>query len=592
MPTSTLAAASGPDAPMVISSQDDPARARGRARDRAIVIALLVSVLFVAIAIVWPVLAVVGTALTEDAIPIFRRYLTPPQDQIIINTVILGTVVATVGTSIAFLFAFVQVRVPAPRWLKRVLHVIALLPIVSPPFALAIAAISLFGRSGIITRDLLGLRVDIYGLPGLTLVMSLSFFPVAYVSLMGLMRALDPALDEAAANLGSSKWRTFRKVTLPLLLPGIASGFLLLFVEALADLGNPIVLGGNFTVLSSRLYIAIIGQYDMLTGSVLAVLLLVPSLIVYFVHRYYAERSSVVSVTGKPTGRPTEVTGRVSRGILVGGACLVAALVALLYGTIVLGSFTKLLGVDHTFTLKNYEAVLFGYGTKAVTDTTLLASIATPLAGILGVIIAFLVIRGRFRGRGALDFGTMLGVAVPGTIFGIGYLLVFNVPLQVAGITIIPKLTGGAALLGGALAILLVYVVRSAPGGLRAGAASLQQIDPSIEEASVSLGADQATTFRKVVLPLIKPAFLSGLIYSFARSMTAISAVIFLTTPQVRIMTQQILNEVDSARYGNAYAYCVILILIVLAAIALLSLGVGSSTKAERMPSIDVGASR
>ena len=108
----------------------------------------------------------------------------------------------------------------------------------------------------------------------------------------------------------------------------------------------------------------------------------------------------------------------------------------------------------------------------------------------------------------------------------------------------------------------------------------------------MSLGADQATTFRKVVLPLIKPAFLSGLIYSFARSMTAISAVIFLTTPQVRIMTAQILNEVDSARYGNAYAYCVILILIVLAAIALLSLVVGSTTKAERMPAVDVAASR
>lgn len=592
METSRLVAAGGPDAPPLADIPDDPARARRRAVDRAILVALAVSVLFVGLAIVWPVLAVVGTALTEEAFPIFRRYLTPPQDQIIINTVILGTVVATVGTAVAFLFAFVQVRVPGPRWLKRVLHVLALLPIVSPPFALAIAAISLFGRSGIITRDLLGLRVDIYGLPGLTLVMSLSFFPVAYVSLMGLMRALDPALDEAAANLGSSRWRTFRKVTLPLLLPGLASGFLLLFVEALADLGNPIVLGGNFTVLSSRLYIAIIGQYDMLTGSVLAVLLLVPSLIVYFVHRYYAERSSVVSVTGKPTGQPMEVTGRAARWTLLTVTCLVAGLIVLLYGTIVLGSFTKLLGVDHTFTLKNYEAVLFGYGTKAVTDTTLLAGIATPLAGLLGVIIAFLVVRGRFVGRGALDFGTMLGVAVPGTILGIGYLLVFNVPLVIAGVTVIPKLTGGAALLGGALAILLVYIVRSAPGGLRSGAASLQQIDPSIEEASVSLGADQATTFRKVVLPLIRPAFLSGLIYSFARSMTAISAVIFLTTPQVRIMTQQILNEVDAARYGNAYAYCVILILIVLAAIALLSVVVGSTTRAERSPSVTVGASR
>ncbi len=568
------------------------ARPRRRAIDPAIAIALVVAVAFVLIAIVWPVLMVVGTALSADAIPIFQRYLRPPQNQILINTVVLGVVVATVGTAIAFLFAFVQVRVPAPRPIKTTLHVLALLPIVSPPFALAIAAISLFGRSGIITRDLLGLRVDIYGLPGLTLVMSLSFFPVAYVSLAGLMRSLDPALDEAAANLGSSRWRVFRTVTLPLLLPGMASGFLLLFVEALADLGNPLVLGGNFTVLSSRLYIAIIGEYNMLSGSVLAVLLLVPSLIVYFVHRYYAERASVVSVTGKPTGRLTEVTGRPARYALLGAAMAVAGLITLLYLTILLGSFTKLLGVDNSFTLKNYEAVLFGYGIQAVQDTTLLASIATPLAGLLGIIIAFLVVRGRFIGRGGLDFGTMLGVAVPGTIFGIGYLMAFNVPTQIAGFTVFPKLTGGAAVLGGALAILMVFVVRSAPGGLRAGTASLQQIDPSIEEASVSLGANQTQTFRKIVLPLIKPAFLSGLIYSFARSMTAISAIIFLTTPQTRIMTQQILNETDAARYGNAYAYCVILILIVLAAMGLLTVLVGSTVRSDRNPSVELAANR
>ena len=199
---------------------------------------------------------------------------------------------------------------PLPRLLKRFMHLMALLPIVSPPFALALSAIVLFGRSGIITRDLLGLDFNIYGLQGMVLVMSLSFFPVAYISLSGLMRALDPALDEAATNLGASRWQTFRTVMLPLLLPGIASGFLLLFVEALADLGNPIVLGGNFQVLASRMYLAIIGQYDTLGGAVLGILLLVPSLIVYFVHRYYAERASVVSVTGKPSGRPAELTHR------------------------------------------------------------------------------------------------------------------------------------------------------------------------------------------------------------------------------------------------------------------------------------------
>jgi len=547
-------------------------------------IALVIAIVFVLVAILMPIASMIGTSLTADALPVVERYTVGPQKQILLNTVILGVSVATVGTLIGFLFAYVQVRVPLPRLLKRFMHLMALLPIVSPPFALALSAIVLFGRSGLITRDLLGLDVNIYGLQGMVLVMSLSFFPVAYISLSGLLRALDPALDEAATNLGASRWRTFRTVTLPLLLPGLASGFLLLFVEALADLGNPIVLGGNFQVLASRMYLAIIGQYDTLGGAVLGLLLLAPSLIVYFVHRYYAERASVVSVTGKPSGRPMELTNRPMIVILAGAALFVSLLVLLMYGTIVWGSFTTLVGVNNTLTTKNFEFVLFGYGLEAVSDTVLLAGIATPLAGLLGVVVAFLVVRGRFWGRGALDFGTMLGVAVPGTVFGIGYLLTFNTPVELFGIPIIPKLTGGAGLLGGAIAIVMVYVVRSVPGGLRSGAAALQQVDPTIEEASVSLGASRFTTFRRVVLPLIRPAFLTGLIYSFARSMTAISAIVFLTTPSTRIMTAQILNETNAARFGNALAYCVILIVIVCVAIGVLYAIVGSGTRVDRPP--------
>ena len=194
----------------------------------------------------------------------------------------------------------------------------------------------------------------------------------------------------------------------------------------------------------------------------------------------------------------------------------------------------------------------------------------------------------------------MMGIAVPGTIIGIGYLLVFNDPIQLSlpfltnaegessAITIIPKLTGGRAFLGGAVAIVVVYIVRSVPAALRSGVAALSQIDPSIEEASISLGADNLYTFRNVTLPLIRPAFLTGLIYAFARSMTTISAIIFLTTPRTKIMTHQILNEVEAGRFGNAFAYCVILIGIVLVAIGILYLTVGSTTGAER--SLERGA--
>jgi iron(III) transport system permease protein len=574
----------------------DPQRSRRQAVDPVVFLAILISAGFVLVAIVWPVFKVIGEAFSAEALPVFERYITTAQNQILLNTIVLGISVATLGTFVAFVFAFVQVRVPAPKPLKTLIHVMALLPIVSPPFALAVATISLFGRSGLITRDIFGIRLDIYSWPdlqipgiglqlpplGLTAVMALTFFPIAYIMLMGMMRALDPSLDEAAANLGSSKWRTFRKVTLPLLAPGIASAFLLLFVEALADLGNPLVLGGSYTVLASRMYIAIVGEYNLTAGSVLAVMLLVPALVVYFVHRYYANKASIVSVSGKPSGRHAEIQSRSVRWGLLGAVLAVVGLVILLYGTIVVGSFTQLLGVNHTFTLEHFEAVLFGYGFEAVTDTVTLASIATPVAGLLGVVVAFLVIRRRFWGRGTLDFGVMLGVAIPGTIFGIGYLLAFNTPTEILGITVFPKLTGGAAFLGGAIAITMVFILRSAPGGLRSGTSSLQQIDPSIEEAATSLGSSQQHTFRRITLPLIRPAFLAGLIYSFARAMTAISAVIFLTTPEVRIMTAQILNEVDAARYGNAYAYCVVLIIIVLVAIGILSWLVGSRTDAEQ----------
>lgn len=568
----------------------DPARTRRGATDPGVIAAIVLAASFVLIAIVWPVGKVIGEALSAEAIPVFDRYITSVQNQILLNTVVLGVTVATVGTLVAFVFAYVQVRVPAPRPIKLLIHVMALLPIVSPPFALAVAMISLFGRSGIITRDILGIRLDIYSWPdiaflppaGLTLVMALTFFPIAYIMLMGMMRALDPSLEEAASNLGASKWRTFRKVTLPLLAPGIASAFLLLFVEALADLGNPLVLGGNYTVLASRMYIAIVGEYNLTAGSVLAVMLLVPALFVYFVHRYYSNKASIVSVSGKPAGRHSEIRSRPIRWLLLGVVLGTVGLIVLLYGTIGLGSVTQLLGVNHEFTLEHFEAVLFGYGFQAVTDTVSLASIATPIAGLLGVVVAFLVIRRRFWGRGVLDFGVMLGVAIPGTIFGIGYLLAFNTPTEIFGVTIFPKLTGGAAILGGAIAIVMVFILRAAPGGLRSGTSSLQQIDPSIEEAATSLGSSQQHTFRRVTLPLIRPAFLAGLIYSFARAMTAISAVIFLTTPKVRIMTAQILNEVDAARYGNAFAYCVVLIIIVLIAIGILTFLVGSRTDAEQ----------
>lgn len=554
-----------------------------RAIDPTLAAGLVLAIVFIAVAIIYPLVKILGVAASGEAIPYFDRFLFRPTFQTIIaRTIVLGLAVGVVGTLIGFVWAFVQVRVAAPAWLKRALHIIALVPSVSPPFAVAISMIVLFGRRGMISYGIFGITGDVYGLNGMTIVMAMSFFPVVYLTLVGLMRGLDPAMEEASANLGGSKLRTFVRVTLPMLAPGIASSFLLLFVEAIADLGNPLTIGGDYVVLSARLFIAINGEYDLMAAAVLAVILIVPSLGVYLVQKYFADRASVISITGKPTGSVTLVTDPRVRLPLLAVNGFLAGFIVLVYLTMLAGAFTRLLGIDNSFTLNNFTYVLSGLGSEAMLDTTRLSTISTIIAGFLGMMIAFLVVRMKFTGKGLLDLGTMLGIAVPGTIFGIGYLLAFNDPVKVGEFVLLPKLTGGRAILAGEIAIIMVFIIRSTPAGLRAGVAALQQIDPAIEEASVSLGANRATTFGRITLPLIRPAFLSGLIYAFARSMTTISAVIFLTTPETKIMTQQIYAETDAGRFGNAFAYIVLLIGIVLVVIGMLQALIGLATGAER----------
>ena len=545
-----------------------PKRVRHDVSTRVLII---VVVAILALLIGFPLVKVFSTAFSEAGRTVLTHIVsTTFNRQVIINTVVLGALVGLIGTALGFLLAYAQVRLQFRA--KKLFHLIALMPIVSPPFAVATAVITLFGRRGLISHGLLGWSPNIYGLPGLTIVLSLSFFPVAYMNFKGLLEHLDPALDEAASSLGASRFTIFRTVTLPMMVPGIASSFLLLFVEAIADLANPLAIGGNYTVLASRAYLAITGEYNLGGGAAYCLVLLLPALLVFIVQRYWVSRKDVVSVTGKPAGKPQLVSHGPGRAALITGSSVLVAIIILMYGTVIVGSFIYSLGINNVWTLDNYRAIIHGLGSQAMVTTTVLALIATPIAGVLGMLIAWLVVRKLRRGAGVMDFIGMLGLAVPGTVVGIGYALSFTRAWIVDGRMYFPALSGGRAILGGALAIIMVYVIRSMPSGQRSGVAALQQIDPAIDEASTSLGASGFTTFRKITLPLIRPAFLSGLTYSFARSMTTLSPIIFITTPQTRIMTSQIFAEVDAGRFGHAFAYCTILIIIVMAIIGLLNL--------------------
>jgi iron(III) transport system permease protein len=663
----------------------------------------------------------------------FDSYFGPFSRKVFLDTLIMGFLTATGGTFLGFIFAYAVVRCNIPG--KRFVHLLALVPTVSPPFAIALSTILLFGRNGVISHRLLGITFasgqnDVYGMDGLVFVQIITFFSVAYLILRAMLERLNPSLEEAAESMGAGRFHIFRTVTTPLLIPGIAGSFMLLFVEALADLGNPLFISGNVTVLSAQIFIAVIGEFDYQKASALSLVLLLPTLVVFLVQRYYVNRRSYVSITGKPmTGQNLEKDPiiRTIFAVTVYGFCV---LIVLLYLTIIYGSFCKSWGVDFTPTLQWWQQTVTR-GVEAILDTTFLSILATPVAVLTGMIIAFLVVRKQFSGKEVLDLGSNLGGAVPGTILGIGFVLAFSTPpmLVVAlvyivlalfygrsladnrreflaitligtavgvGLSFLDNVLGLAGLyylLGGVylalavyiwfvrkqmhqariyigfglylfcfdlidyvaqplatlsrsiergfwsnaifqfsdylkvlfqlppflLAIVLIFIsvllavrekgrwrlilgtillvvpatlsftgmplalvgspfiilaafaVRSLPASVRAGIAALQQIDPSMEEASAILGADAQYTFRKVTLPLIMPALLAGLIFSFTRHMTSLSAIIFLVSARWRIVTASILSEWEQGGVSIAAAYSTVIIVFVLIAIGLLN---------------------
>jgi len=484
------------------------------------------------------------------------------------NSIILGLCVAVIGTFIGFVFAYAVTKTDVP--FKRFFQTSAILPIISPPFVIALSAILLLGRNGLITRkiflDALGIDFysagfDIYGLTGLVIVETLAYFPTAFLLLVGVLSSIDPALEDAAHSLGASRGKSLRSVTLPLALPGIAGAMLLLFIESMADFGNPLILSGRFNVLSVQAYLQITGNDNLPGGSALAIVLLIPSLAAYFLQNYLLEKrfrqKAFVTLTGKASGARVRGGEKSIKYPVLAICLLTVAFIFLFYGLVLVGSFTKLWGVDYSFTLQNYVEA-FRLGWDYIQDSLLLAAIATPFTGLLGMFIAYLVKRKRFIGSGLMDVTSMLSFAVPGTVVGIGYILAFNQkPLM---------LQGTAAI------IVLLFIFRNMPVGIRSAAAALEQIDTSIDDASTDLGAGSLTTFRRVLLPLITPAFFAGLAYSFVRCMTAISAVIFVVSGKWNLITIAILGFVENSDFSQAAALSIILIFFVMVALGIIQI--------------------
>ncbi|HOB16436.1 MAG TPA: iron ABC transporter permease [Defluviitoga sp.] len=469
------------------------------------------------------------------------------------NSILLGTLTATLSTVIGFLFAFMVTRTNFKG--KKFVSFMVNLPLISPPFSLTLSLILLFGSNGLITKQILNLNWDIYGLDGLIIAQTMGMFPIAYLTMVGVLESIDSTLEEAAMNLGASRWKVFRTVTLPLSAPGLLSSWLLVFTNSIADFANPLMLGGKFNVLSVTAYLEVSGMNRLDRGAALSLLLLLPTMTAFYLQRYITSKKSYVTVSGKPSGRIVEIVSPSLKKTLSIIVYLIVAFLIGLYSTIFMGCFVKNWGIDYTFTLSNIVEAL-QRGRKALVDTTFLAAVAMPIAGIFSMIIAFLIVRKKFPGKKLLQGLVLLPFSIPGTLLGISYVIAFNKP--------------PIMLVGTAAIIIINFIIRELPVGVEGGVAALKQIDPSIEEAAQNLGAPPQTVFSTIVLPLIRPAFISSMSYTFVRAMTAVSAVVFLISPRWYHVSMQIYNFSENLKFGLASVLSALLIIIVLSVFGIL----------------------
>ena len=535
--------------------------------DPVLVTTIVVLIAFLTLFILYPLaILLVDSFLTEDGVTlsIFQRIMGMSNfRRAITNTLKVGFLVGISSALIGLLFAYVEVYVRLrTKFMSGIFQVVSMLPVVSPPFVLSLSMIMLFGKSGIITRYLLHIYDNsVYGFWGIAVVQTLTFFPVCYMMLRGLLKNIDPSLEEAARDMGAARWKVFTTVTLPLILPGLGNAFLVTFIESIADFANPMIIGGSYDTLATT----ITGAYDKEGASAMAVVLLFITLLMYIVQKYYLERKSTATLSGKASRERMLI---MDKSVTVPLSILCSALavfVILMYICVPFGALFRTWGFDFHLTTKWFGQVFKKYkGLKAFKDSFLLSLIASPITALLSMIISYLVVKRNFKSKGFIEAVSMLAMAVPGTVLGIGYIRGFSAGVFRTGF--LQGLYGTGALL------VIVFIVRSLPTGTRSGISALRQIDKSIEESAYDMGADSFTVFMTVTLPLIKDSFLSGLVTAFVRSITAISAIILLVTPQYLLITVQINEFAEKGAYGIACAFATILILITYTSVLLMNI--------------------
>ncbi|MGE5257398.1 MAG: ABC transporter permease [Hyphomicrobiales bacterium] len=522
------------------------------------IIRLLVFALL-AFAVVYPILFIFKAsflepetgALSLKSYGAFLRY--PFYLRCLKNSLFVSALATLLSLILGIPFAFFLSRYRVPG--KNILKTLGTLPLILPTFIGAEAWLLLLGRNGLFARILqqIGLEApSIYGWKGIVLVFTLQFFPFVFLMVSAAINAIDRSLEEAATNLGSGRLRVFFTVTLPLITPAILSGALVVFYLCIENFGVPTLIGEDFRVLSVQAYnefISEMGGNPSMAGA-LSMVLLAITLALTVLQKYWIARRNYAMTSLNPQ----EVkTLRRPATLLVWSFCTGLVFVALFpFAVVMISSVTRTSGpvmYFGQFSLENFIRA-FTLAPRPIVNSFFLASTATLIGIVFGLVVSYLLVRRRGAASYLLDILVMLPLAIAGTVQGIALAAAYN--------------KGPVILTGTWMILVLAYFVRKVPYSIKTTASLLEQIDPSIEEASINLGVPPFRTFIKVVAPVMMPGIIAGAIIMWVTTLAELSSTIVLYYGPWATMTVEVFQRIGSGDFGPASAYATILIISVL----------------------------
>lgn len=474
-----------------------------------------------------------------------RKYYTNTMKNSFKVTIVATLISATLGLSMAYITK--QVRIAGSKWL----NILIVVSYLSPPFIGAYAWIQLLGRNGFISRFINmipGVNFEgIYGFAGIVLVFSLQSFPLVYMYVCGALENLDNSLNEAAESLGASNLQRVTGVILPLVMPTVLASGLLVFMRVFSDFGTPMLIGEGYRTFPTVLYNQFMGEVsnDSYFAAALCVIIMGITLVFFFLQRWIARRHTYSMSALKPM-QPR--TPRPLPNFLCHAFVYFVVLLAMLpQMTVIITSFLK----ESTpgmftseFTLINYKTI-FSKNPRVLSNTYLFGLMAIVIVVVLGIMISYLAVRKSSVLTSTVDTLTMLPYIIPGSVLGIAFLYAFAKP--------------PLALTGTAIIIIISLTVRRLPYTIRSSTAIIGQISPSIEEASVSLGASELRSFGEITVPMMLPGVLSGAIMSWVTLISELSSSIMLYRANTQTLTVSIYTEVIRDCFGNAAAYSTVL---------------------------------